>query len=179
MSEWIGNDFEHSYCVVMFTCGDCEQVCGTSQACSEGVAGGWAGAPKDEWERRDWRGGWCLGPTWTAGTDVGVWGSGCPPSEHRTRNAQWSENTLQSFNDIGESSQRRIPCVNFAGGSSISALVAVTGGLPPCRGPHCTCSLGGSGALPLQATERTDGGVRHEPSQDKHSPIKTSIDQKT
>lgn len=66
----------------MVTCGDCEQACDISQACSEGVAGDWAGAPTDEWVKRDWREGWCLDPTWTAATDAAFLGLGCPPSEH-------------------------------------------------------------------------------------------------
>lgn len=34
-------------------CVGCEEVCGISLACSEGVVCGWEGAPKGEWERKE------------------------------------------------------------------------------------------------------------------------------
>lgn len=74
----------HRRHTLTFVCS--EGVCDSALPCNAGGVCGWVEAPKDELERKEWREGRCLNPTWAAEKGAAFSGWGCPPSargEHR------------------------------------------------------------------------------------------------
>lgn len=71
----------HLWHKLTFVCS--EEACGIAPPCNGGVVCDWVEAPRDELERKEWKEGQSLNPTWAAEKDAAFSGLGCRPSARR------------------------------------------------------------------------------------------------